>query len=158
VASLGHLVRRFRSSLQARRPGAADQEWVAGILSRPASTVFFSQPSADQAHGIRAGRHVAEASPNRADLITAALLHDVGKRVSRLGTVGRSLATAFGFLRLPMPARMRRYLDHGVIGAAELSSLRMPEIVVAFAEHHHGPRPEGIAPDDWDLLLGADDE
>ncbi|HEX5630422.1 MAG TPA: hypothetical protein VFY15_02055, partial [Acidimicrobiia bacterium] len=78
---------------------------------------------------------------------------------SGLRIPGRSVASLLAIARLPVPPRMRRYLDHGPIGAAMLAAVGEVDIVVAFARDHGGHRPPpGIAPDDWAALRRADSE
>jgi putative nucleotidyltransferase with HDIG domain len=120
------------------------------------SGIFWEQSVADQRHGLEAARMVAAARPDRRDLIRAALLHDVGKRQSNLGVIGRSLASLCAKLRLPVRGSWRRYLNHGVLGARELASLGSGTLVVEFARHHHGRRPATIPVDDWEVLQRAD--
>jgi hypothetical protein len=48
------------------------------------------------------------------------------------------------------------YLEHGQAGALELDILGAEPIVVDFARHHHGGRPDSISEDDWTLLQAAD--
>ena len=158
LARLPHLVRRFFRSLRARRPDAATQLWVATLLTRHQASVFWEQPVADQVHAVRVARAVEEAAPQRADLMCAALLHDIGKRHARLGTMGRSAATVRGWFGLVGNGRVRAYLDHPARGADELRALGAGAVVVAFAEHHHDERPAQIDPDDWRLLIECDDE
>ena len=117
--------------------------------------MFFAQSPADQRHGHDCARWVA-AGIDGAGPVRAALLHDVGKRHSRLGTLGRSLATIAIKLRLPLSARWRQYRDHGALGAAELSRLGAEALVVGFAGEHHGGRPPGFDQTVWDTLQSAD--
>ena len=151
-----HLVARFVRSLTASRPGIADQALVAHHLRAPEATVFWRQPVPDLDHALRGARHVLTGAPDRTDLVRAFLLHDIGKRHARLGTLGRSIVTALAMLRLPVGGRGRRYLDHAEIGARELADLGAPPLVVGFARHHHHQAPTGIDPADWGLLVAAD--
>lgn len=89
-------------------------------------------------------------------VITAALLHDIGKRHARLGIVGRSVASALILLGLPLTGRMAAYRDHGLAAARELADLGAPSLVIDFALHHHGRRPATIDDDTWDVLVAAD--
>jgi putative nucleotidyltransferase with HDIG domain len=158
MKNLAHLARRFFGSIRARRPGPADQSLVADLLTPAESEVFWSQPVPDLAHAIRMASAVQSLHPERSDLIRAALLHDVGKRKARIGTMLRSLATASAIVRIPTAGGMARYLRHGEIGARELEELGCEALVVQFARHHHGPKPDRIDEDDWNVLLGADNE
>jgi hypothetical protein len=99
---------------------------------------------------------VDERAPSRPDLVRAAMLHDVGKRHARLGIPGRVLASLFRQLRLKGFGRIGRYLDHPAIGGAELEAVGSERLVVDFAVHHHRTRPGSIDPDDWALLVAAD--
>ncbi len=155
---LTHLTRRFLGSLVARRPTCSDQSFVAALLTESEAELFWSQPVPDLAHAVRSAQAVSTAAPGRVDLTRAALLHDVGKRLSGTGTVGRSVATALSLARLPTPGRMGFYLDHARLGAEELEALGCEDLVVQFARHHHGVKPPHIATVDWEILLDADEE
>jgi hypothetical protein len=156
---LPHLVRRFFGSFAARRPSPAQQQWVADRLDGAAARLFFAQDALDQAHAVVTARRVARAAPGRDDLVRAALLHDVGKTISGLGVMGRSIASLLAIAHLPAPSRMRQYLDHGRIGAEVLGGVGESALTVAFARSHHDPgAPAGIASADWETLRSADAE
>jgi putative nucleotidyltransferase with HDIG domain len=89
-------------------------------------------------------------------VIRAALLHDIGKRHSRLGVIGRSLASVAIRLHLPLTRRFRLYRDHGGLGADELARAGCAPLIVEFARGHHASRPPWVAQSTWDLLLAAD--
>ena len=135
---------------------ADETVFVAGLLRGPEKRLFGEQPSADQRHAYRAARYVVLASPERSDLVRAALLHDVGKRHSRLGILGRVVASLLRQLRLEGRGRVALYLEHPAIGGAELEEAGAEPLVVEFALNHHGRRPATIHPDDWAVLLAAD--
>lgn len=152
-----HLATRFFRSLGARRPTIDDQEFVAAHVEGELARLFWRQPVPDLAHAIAGARLVAGECPGRPELVRAFLLHDVGKRHSGLGTFRRSLATAASLARLPVGTSGRAYLDHGALGADELSGLGAEPVVVAFARHHHCTAPPpGLAVDDWASLVNAD--
>lgn len=153
---LAHLVARFFTSLRARRPGPEDQEFVAAHLEGRLASVFWAQPVADLDHALRGARDLAAAHPGRDDLVTAFLLHDVGKRRARLGTVRRSLVTLLSILHLPTGARGRAYLEHAERGASELVALGAGPLSITFAKHHHAAVSPGVPESDWDALLTAD--
>jgi len=157
MRQLTHLARRFFESLRARHPDIDDQGFVADHLSGAAAAVFWEQPVADLAHAVRVARRVAQALPDRPELVRAALLHDVGKRSSGLGTLGRALATGLSWTPLRLPDAMRRYRDHAAIGAAELADIGCEAPAVDFARNHHG-MPDHIDPTAWSTLQAADHE
>ena len=127
---LGHLTRRFFEVSRAGALRPEEQAEVAALLRDGEPALFWSQPAADQRHGLDAARYVASTSGHRKEVARAALLHDVGKRHASLGVVGRSLASGMALLHLPVPARLAAYLDHGAVGAAELEACGAePEVV-----------------------------
>lgn len=76
--------------------------------------------------------------------MAGALLHDIGKLDSGLGTLGRVVATIAG----PRTVRFRRYHDHEEIGAAMLADASSDVVTVELV------RGAGPASDD---LRAADD-
>ncbi len=156
IAHFRHLVRRFFEVLGARPLSPAEQAEAARWLNGAETGLFWSQPVADQRHGLVSARVAAVAAPHRDDLVRAALLHDVGKRHSRLGVVGRSLASLLEILHLPTPGRLGRYLHHGPLGAEELAAAGAEPVVTAFAAFHHDARPPGVDAADWAVLIHAD--
>lgn len=146
-----HLARRFFEVLVARPLTPSEQDEVRSLCrSEEECALFFSQPSADQQHGLAAARHAPTA------LRRAALFHDVGKQTSRLGVFGRSLASAAAKLHIRVRGRYAQYLAHGPIGAAILEDAGLEDIVVDYARHHHGERPQSITDRDWTVLIDAD--
>jgi hypothetical protein len=154
--SLGHLVRRFLDVLLAKPLSEDESALIRTWLTPTQSEIFFEQPAADQRHGLYAAGVVVASDRGDQTAVTAALLHDVGKRRAGLGVIGRSVASLLILLGLPMTRRMIRYRDHGASGADELSSLDCDSLVVEFTRHHHDSRPNGFPPDLWDLLQKAD--
>lgn len=150
-----HLASRFLAVMRARRLTAVEESWVRDLLHPGEAALFFAQAAADQRHGYDCARW-AGASIDDPGPIRAALLHDVGKRHSRLGTAGRSLATIAIKLHLPLGARWRQYRDHGALGAAELSRLGAEPLVTGFARHHHARPPAGFDSTIWNTLQRAD--
>ena len=151
-----HLIARFFGSLKARPLSPREQAEAAALLRDPERAMFWAQSVADRRHGHDSARAVLREAPGRTDLARAALLHDIGKRHARMGPFRRSFATMVGIARMPARGRVRAYLDHDERGADDLLAVGAEELVVAFARHHHGERPEVLAPDDWAALVGAD--
>lgn len=111
---IAHLVRRFVGSAVPRPVRRRDAAWVAAVLSPAELDLWRSMSTADRRHSAHVARRFVERLPDatRAE-VAGALLHDVGKIASGLGTVGRVVATVVG----PRTDRFRRYHDHERIGA-----------------------------------------
>ena len=108
IHRLGHLAARYTDAVLSRRLTPAEQAEAAGYLRSDAERgMFWGQSKADRRHGLAAARSIAEARPDRPDLIRAALLHDVGKRHARLGAAGRVWAVVRSGLGFPPSERGR---------------------------------------------------
>jgi putative nucleotidyltransferase with HDIG domain len=91
--------------------------------------------------------------------VRAALLHDVGKRHTDIGVVGRVAASLLRLARLPARGQMATYLDHAALGARDLEAVGAEDLVIAFAAHHHeATTPTGVDPAVWAALRRADGE
>lgn len=115
--------------------------------------MFWQQNVADQAHACAVARRVHEQLGEDRSAIAAALLHDIGKRHSAAGPIGRSLATVLDTVGAPMPEDWRRYRDHGELGAADLRVVGADATSIAFAR---GKRDETVDPRVWEVLMAAD--
>jgi hypothetical protein len=124
----GHLLRRFVTSLSRQPPSAADEEWARSWLTAGEDALWVSMPAADRRHAIEVARAFLARRPaaSRAEL-AGALLHDVGKVPSRLGTFGRVAATLVG----PRTRRYRIYHDHEMIGANMAAQAGSEQVTVA---------------------------
>ena len=110
----GHLARRWAGSLSRRAPAAADTQWALGALLPGEAALWRRMSGQDRRHSVAvARRFVALAAMPTRDQVAGALLHDVGKLASGLGTWARVLATVVG----PRTARFRLYHDHERLGA-----------------------------------------
>ena len=124
----------------------ADREEARAHLSPALEELFLRMAVRDQAHAMRVLRRVGAIEPL---LCQAALLHDVGKIESPLGTPGRSLvvlARATGttslVIRLPrIGPKVRRYLDHPRIGADLLRAAGADAPLVQIVAEHESPEP-----------------
>ena len=125
----GHLVRRFLSSLSNRAPDAVDTAWAESQLIDSELPLWRRLTVTDRRHAITVARRFESMGSWTRDEIAGALLHDIGKLDSHLGTASRVLATVVG----PRTARLRRYHDHERIGAEMLevagSSIATVELV-----------------------------
>lgn len=114
LTKIGHLARRWATSLSSRPPADADLTWVDDHLAGELRTLWRRLDVADQRHSIVVARRFVERRPTATpEEIAGALLHDIGKIDSGLGTTERVLATIVG----PRTERWRRYHDHERIGA-----------------------------------------
>ena len=118
-----HLVRRFAGSLPRHPPSADDLGWAMDNLLPGEADLWGQLSVQDQRHSIEVARRFVAGStvpPERAE-VAAALLHDIGKIDSGLGTFGRVAATLWGALGGARAARgtgrIGRYLRHEAIGA-----------------------------------------
>jgi hypothetical protein len=126
----------------------------------------------DRRHAAAVGRRAERALGHQASrpVLAAALLHDVGKIESGLGTYGRVIATLSakvagaetayawrrqrGFVR-----RVGLYLLHPEIGADLLALAGSDPLTVAWTREHHLPPSEWtIRRDLAEALKAADDD
>lgn len=170
-----HLARRFVGSLSHDRPPEPEEQWAAALLGHSERRLWARMAPADQRHAIWVAHRVEGMLPpggrdSSKAVLAAALLHDVGKVESGLGTPGRVIATvlgSFGGGRLAARwqssggwrGRLGRYWLHASIGAGLLSDAGSDPLVVRWASEHHLP------PERWELpaatavvLKSADDD
>ena len=120
---IGHLVRRFCGSLWSGGPSSAAEDRVAGLLGDGELGLWRRMSGADRRHSVVVARRVesvlggpegpdlaAAAGDGGTPLLAAALLHDVGKVRSGLGTFGRVAATVLG---AAVPGRARGWSGRG---------------------------------------------
>ncbi len=155
VQNVKHLVTRFFGALTSSLLGPVAQAEISEVLPRDQAALFWEQDQIDQRHAYEVAVRVRQSIGDDPAAFVAALLHDVGKRHSNAGPIGRSLATVLDSVRLPLPADWRRYRDHGVIGAADLQEVGADGLAVAFAK---GDRDgdDSIDADVWAALVEAD--
>ena len=110
---LPHLVRRWWTSVRATEPTSSDDAWVNGLLLEGEREIFRRMSVADRSHAITVARRFGAMLPDATrEALAAALLHDVGKVASNLGSTARVVATILG----PRGERFRRYHDHEALG------------------------------------------
>jgi hypothetical protein len=151
-----HLIKRFFGAVTARRLKPAEQAWVNQVLPQDLAPLFWQQAAIDQRHAYDVARRTEAVLGSNQEALTAALLHDVGKRHSDAGVIGRSLATLLDGLGLPLPEDWRRYRSHEQLGSNELAEHGADPLTVAFAA---GSSPDAGTVDVtvWEALVAADD-
>ncbi|HEY4610450.1 MAG TPA: hypothetical protein VIH06_14635 [Ilumatobacteraceae bacterium] len=112
------MVRRFIGSLSGREPSAADTAWVESQLLTPELELWRRLAVADRRHSIDVARRFEPMGQWTREEMAGALLHDIGKLESGLGTWARVAATVVG----PRTRRFRLYWDHESIGADMLTA------------------------------------
>ena len=171
MAGAGHLARRFVGSLRPGGPPAAEVAWVAAVLSPAELDLWRSMSGPDRRHSVEVARRVQVALGDEATppVLAAALLHDVGKTVPRLGTFGRVIATlseavagqdtgrhwveTSGFTR-----RVGQYVLYPELGVDLLKMAGSDDLVVAWSREHHLPEAEWtVDPELGRVLQAADD-
>ena len=114
-----HLVRRFAGSLSGRPPSEGDTAWAHAQLTAAERALWDRMAVQDRRHSVQvARRFVAMAPAAEREAVAGALLHDVGKQVSGLGTFARVVLPLHGpgtpRLHVPASAVVRRAEMTGV--------------------------------------------
>lgn len=119
MTSVLHLARRFVGSLSRTPPPDSDVAWVVGQLLLGETELWQRMSVQDRRHSILVARRFVESVPDASrPEVAAALLHDIGKLVSGLGTFSRVVATVVG----PRTTRFKQYHDHECLGAEMLAA------------------------------------
>ncbi|MGI9607753.1 MAG: HD domain-containing protein [Acidimicrobiales bacterium] len=159
--NLLHLASRFVGSLWPLGPRSASTAWAHAALLEGEQALWNRMSAADRRHSIGVARRVVELlGKDRAsrEILAAALLHDVGKLESNLGTIRRVLATiAVGLAGRDAAAawietsgvtrRFGLYAGHPHIGADMLEMAGSDDLTHTWAREHHLPA------DQWTLDL-----
>ena len=118
MTNLWHLIKRFISSITATTLSSEEQAEVTAVLLPAENALFVRLAKPDQRHALQVLRRFDRLVPS-APMVArrAALLHDIGKLESGLGTTKRVVATVAG----ARSQRFRAYHDHEQIGAELLS-------------------------------------
>ena len=141
--SFRHLAARFFGALDPRGPSVAEESWALGWLVPGEKDLWGRMSGPDRRHAAGVAREVGERLGGASrEVMAAALLHDVGKVESGLGTFARVWVTlaamAVGRSRVP-GRRARLYVDHDKIGASLLGNAGSHPLTVAWAREHHLP-------------------
>jgi hypothetical protein len=154
--TLGHLARRFFGSLWPAGPNATAQQFVAASLNTGELELWRRMSAADRRHSVAVARRVVAVAGDPPEVVAAALLHDVGKIDSALGTFARVAATIVGPRRAR--GRMAAYLRHDAIGADLLQAAGARDLVVTWAREHHLPPERWTVPSAVGAALKAADD
>lgn len=170
--TLVHLTRRFLGSLSPRPLAPDDDRWARARLTPGEVGLWERMPVADRKHAVGVAkevqRHLGDAATR--PVLAAALLHDVGKIDSGLGTLGRVVATlaaaAFGRERAArwragrgLRRRVGLYLIHPRLGGDLLALAGAEPLTVDWAREHHRPEDEwSVPPVIGRALRDADDD
>jgi hypothetical protein len=138
---------------------------VASVLLPGELEVWHRLSGPDRRHAVGVARAVDGTlqAPSR-PVLAAALLHDVGKLDSGLGTFARVPATLIGTVvgrsrAARWRGRVGAYLDHPARGAARLRDAGSEPLTVSWAlEHHLPPSGWSVPPDVGRALAAADDD
>lgn len=134
-SELAHLVRRFAGSLSRRAPAPEDERWAESHLLAGEVALWWKLSNVDRRHAIHVARRFQAVRPDAGrDELAGALLHDVGKIESGLGTAGRVVATVVG----PRTRRFRTYHDHEELGAVLAGRAGSTAVTVELIRRH-GP-------------------
>jgi putative nucleotidyltransferase with HDIG domain len=140
MSSLAHLTRRFRGSLSREEPAAGDVEWAQRLLLPREASLWNSMAVQDRRHSIEVARRFLVVAPEATPAeMAGALLHDVGKTVSSLGTFNRVIATVVG----PCTERFRQYHDHERLGADLLREAGSDTVTVELVQGR-GPHADAL--------------
>lgn len=153
-----HLAERFFGALSSAGPEPYDERWALDYLLPSERGLWLRMSGPDRRHAVHVAREAVRGlaragTPAERPVIAAALLHDVGKVESGLGTFARVAATLAGMAggrkRLsrssPRPAKRRwaagtrLYLAHDRIGGELLRAAGSDPFTVAWTEEHHLP-------------------
>jgi hypothetical protein len=156
-----HLAKRFFGSLWPGGLSGEDAAWAAEQLLPAERKLWSSMSDADQRHGVGVARRVAATLGSHVGrpVLAAALLHDVGKTASGLGTIGRTMATLVGLVSpghvqvwrasVGVRRRIALYLCHPELGASQLARAGSDPLTVAWACEHHMPESAWSVP--WEV-------
>ena len=152
---LAHLSGRFVRALWPGSPRAEDLAWVESVLTPAGFVQFRRQPNHDQRHAVGVAREVERrlAGTEYAGdprWLSAALLHDIGKLDSRLGRLGRVVATVSGAVvgrhhaeawseTSGFTRRVGLYLRHTELGGDRIRLAGEPEEAALWSAAHHDP-------------------
>ena len=129
------ILRSASSAITKREVSDADRDWINSTLSIKEMELWSGQMIVDQAHSLHIARRFVVLMPDATrEEIAAALLHDVGKSIARLGVVARVVATILPARIGRLNRRFAAYRGHEKIGAEMLRAIGSSEVTVALVE------------------------
>jgi putative nucleotidyltransferase with HDIG domain len=160
VGSAAHLASRFVRSLVPLDASDADDAWARTHLLAGEIVLWDRMSRQDRRHSVTVAREVHRRLPAAPRWATAAaLLHDVGKVDSGLGTFARVGATIVGStMGRDRGGVVGRYLQHDRIGAELLTAAGSDARTAAWAAEHHRPAAMWTLPHDIAVVLKAADD
>lgn len=145
--------RRALRVARALAPGFAppDDAWAKRVLSPAEYALYLTMDPRDRHHACTVARLVLRREPAAsAELVRAALLHDVGKSLAPYRALDRVVAHLYRPRHLPPEPRLTGLkgvwqlgLHHDLYGARLVREAGGSERVAELVERHH--RPEGDA-------------
>lgn len=152
---LQHLARRFFGALSAEPPRRDDEQWALARLVPGEKRLWVQMSNPDRRHAVEVAQCVAaELGPCASrPVLAAALLHDVGKVASGLGTWSRVVATV-AWAVVPddrveswldgstVQRRFAQYRRHPELGEALLIEAESDPLTAAWAADHHLPESD----------------
>lgn len=152
-----HLTKRFVGSLWPFRPKSEADTWATSHLVDGEVALWRRMSAQDQRHSIGVARRVEEHLGDKATrpVMAAALLHDVGKVDSQLGTFLRVVATLSAAVAGRETAelwvqssgvtrRIGLYLKHPEIGGDLLALAGSDDFTSTWAREHHLPEDDCV--------------
>ncbi len=139
-------LRQFREA--GAQPAAADLTLAAEVLSPALLQLFLAQHPRDIVHGAATARWLMDRGEHDADLLIAALVHDVGKGAQRrrdrvayvaAGWLGLAKRTGSEHSRIETRRAIARSLAHSASGAEVLRRAGASERAAALTLLHHAP-------------------
>lgn len=166
-----HLTKRFVGSLWPFGPGSAGDQWATSNLLDGERDLWRRMSAQDRRHALGVARRVEESLGEQATrpVLAAALLHDVGKVDSGLGTFLRVVATLSAAVAgretaelwvraTGVTRRIGLYLKHPEIGGDLLGLAGSDEFTEQWARQHHLPAEDCTLDADLAHVLRVSDD
>jgi putative nucleotidyltransferase with HDIG domain len=133
LRSWRHLARRFWGSLSQAEPPIEEVDWAHRLLLPAEAELWDRMAVQDRRHSVQVARRFVELAPDASPSeVAGALLHDVGKLQSGLGTCSRVMATMVG----SRGQRFGDYHHHESIGAEMLRAAGSASVTIDLVLGH----------------------